>query len=63
MARLDLDIDNFSGSNGRGTRYDIKANGVVLYHDVSDEDVDWLCSEMQRKSYLYENIEIIKLNK
>jgi len=56
--RLDYDIDNFSGRNGRGTRYNIKADGVVVYHDVAEESVDRLCEEMEHKPWLYSNIEV-----
>ena len=59
--RLDYDADNFSGRNGRGTRYDIKADGVVVYHDVAEECVDMLCEEMERKPWLYSNIECVEL--
>lgn len=61
MARLDYDIDNFSGCNSRGTRYDIIADGYVVYHDVCEEAVDRLCEEMERKTWLYENIEVVEL--
>ena len=59
--RLNYDTDNSSGRYGRGTRYDIKADGVVVYHDVSEESVDGLCEEMARKSWLYSNIECVEL--
>ena len=62
MACLDYDIDNFSGRNCRGTRYDIKADGVVVYHDIAEESVDRLCEEMERKPWLYDNIEVVELN-
>lgn len=62
MARLDYDIDNFSGQNGRGTRYDILSDGCVIYHDVSEEEVDRLCLEMARKPYLYGEVEVKELN-
>jgi len=58
MARLDYDIDNFSGTQGRGTRYDILSDGDVIYHDIPEESVDRLCAEMERKPYLYGNIEV-----
>ena len=61
--RLDYDIDNFSGRNGRGTRYDILADGMVVYHDVSENEVDRLCGEMERKPWLYTNIECVELKK
>lgn len=61
MARLDYDIDNFSGLNGRGTRYDIMANGCVVYHDIPEDVVDRLCSEMERKPWLYRDIEVVEL--
>lgn len=58
MTRLDYDIDNFSGTQGRGTRYDILSNGDVVYHDIPEESVGRLRAEMERKPYLYCNIEI-----
>lgn len=61
MPRLDYDIDNFSGQNGRGTRYDILSDGCVVYHDVAEESVDQLCREMEQKPYLYGNIEVKEL--
>lgn len=61
MTRLNYDEDNFSCRNGRGTRYDIKADGVVVYHDVAEESVDRLCEEMERKPWLYSNIECVEL--
>lgn len=61
MARLDYDIDNFSGQNGRSIMYDIKADGVVIYHDIPEESVDRLCEEMERKPWLYDNIEVVEL--
>ena len=57
MARLDYDEDNFSGTQGRGTRYDIIADGEVVYHDIPEESVDRLCEEMECKPWLYTNIE------
>ena len=61
MTRLDYDIDNFGGRNGRGIRYDIKADGVVIYHDVAEESVDKLCEDMEHKPWLYDNIEVVEL--
>ena len=61
MTRLDYGIDNFSGPQGRGARYDILSDGVVVYHDVPEESVDRLCEEMERKPYLYGNIEVNEL--
>lgn len=62
MTRLDYDEDNFSGTQGRGTRYDILADGCVIYHDIPEESVDHLCLEMARKPYLYDNVEVKELN-
>ena len=59
MARLDYDEDNFSGIQVRGTRYDILSDGDVVYHDISEEAVDKLCEEMERKPWLYGEIEVI----
>ena len=59
--RLDYDIDNFGGQNGCGTRYDIKADGIVVYHDIAEESVDRLCEETERKPWLYSNIECVEL--
>lgn len=61
MPRLDYDIDNFSGMQGRGIRYDIFSNGSVIYHDIPEEAVDYLCEQMERKPYLYSNIEVKEL--
>ena len=58
---LSYDIDNFSGRHNRGTRYDIKADGYAVYHDVAEESVDRLCEEMERKPWLYNNIEVVEL--
>lgn len=59
---LSYDIDNFSGTQGRGVRYDILSDGQVIYHDIPEESVDRLCEEMERKPYLYGNIEVVELN-
>lgn len=61
MTRLDYDIDNFSGQQGRGTRYDILADGDVIYHDIPEESVDRLAMELEHKPYLYGNIEVREL--
>lgn len=63
MARLDYDEDNFSGIQVRGTRYDILSDGDVVYHDISEEAVDKLCEEMERKPLLYGEIEVIEIKK
>ena len=63
MARLDYDEDNFSGIQVRGTRYDILSDGDVVYHDISEEAVDKLCEEMERKPWLYGEIEVIDIKK
>ena len=52
MVRLDYDEDNFSGIQVRGTRY-----------DISKEAVDKLCEEMERKPWLYGEIEVIEIKK
>lgn len=49
MATLHHDIDNFSGRYSRGTRYDIYVNGYKEYSDASEEEVDRLCDELDRK--------------
>ena len=61
--RLDYDIDNFSRRNGRGTRYDIKADGYIVYHDIAEEAVDKLCEEMEHKPWLYGEIEVREIKK
>lgn len=61
MARLDYDIDNFSGNYSRGTRYDILDDGCVIYHDVSEDEVDKLCEQMEQKPWLYSKIEVVEL--
>lgn len=63
MVRLDYDEDNFSGIQVRGTRYDILSDGDVVYHDISEEAVDKLCEEMERKPLLYGEIEVIEIKK
>lgn len=63
MARLDYDIDNFSGNNGHGTRYDILSDGDVVYHDIAEEAVDKLCNEMEHKPWLYGEIEVREIKK
>lgn len=63
MARLDYDIDNFSGNNVRGTRYDILSDGDVVYHDIAEEAVDKLCNEMEHKQWLYGEIEVREIKK
>lgn len=49
MATLHYDIDNFSGRYLRGIRYDIYVNGYKEYSDASEEEVDRLCDELDRK--------------
>lgn len=63
MTKLSCDIDNFSGKHSRGVRYDIISNGSVIYHDVSESEVDFLCDEMERKPWLYDNIEVVSIKK
>lgn len=50
MARLDYDNDNFSGRYNRGTRYNILLDGAVEYADVSEQEVDALASQLERKA-------------
>ena len=63
MARLDYDEDNFSGRQGRGTRYDVLSDGDVVYNDIAEEAVDKLCKEMERKPWLYGEIELREIKK
>ena len=63
MERLNYDEDNFSGRQGRGTRYDILYNGDVVYHDIAEEAVDKLCEEMEHKQWLYGEIEVREIKK
>ena len=63
MARLDYDIDNFSGNNGHGTRYDILSDGDGVYQDIAEEAVDKLCNEMEHKPWLYGEIEVREIKK
>lgn len=63
MARLNYDEDNFSGRQGHGTRYDILSDGDVVYHDIAEEAVDKLCEEMERKPWLYGEIEVREIIK
>lgn len=51
MARLDYDMDNFSGRWSRGTRYDIEMNGEVYYQDVP-EDAVWRLEQELREQYV-----------
>lgn len=53
---LDYDMDNFSGRWNRGPRFDILVDGEVYYHDVPDESVDKLYSQLQRQGY--DNVEV-----
>lgn len=57
MTRLDYDIDNFSGRNSRGNRYNIYADGDLVYSDVSENEVNTLIADMERKPWLYESVE------
>lgn len=50
MARLDYDMDNFSGRWSRGTRYDIELNGSVYYSDVPEESV-WRLERELKEEY------------
>ena len=63
MALLNYDEDNFSGLQGRGTRYDILSDGDVVYHDISEKAVDKLCNEMEHKQWLYGEIEVREIKK
>lgn len=58
MTRLDYDIDNFSGKNSRGDRYDIYADGELAYSDVSESEVDSLVADMEAKPWLYGKIAV-----
>lgn len=49
MARLDYDMDNFSGRWSRGTRYDIELNGNPYYTDIPEDVVDKLARELAEK--------------
>lgn len=49
MARLDYDMDNFSGRWSRGTRYDIELNGNPYYTDIPEDVVDKLARELAKK--------------
>ena len=49
MARLDYDMDNFSGRQSRGTRYDIELNGKPYYEDVPEDVVDDLARELEEE--------------
>lgn len=49
MARLDYDMDNFSGRWSRGTRYDIELNGNPYYTDIPEDVVDKLARELREK--------------
>ena len=49
MARLDYDMDNFSGRWSRGTRYDIELNGNPYYTDIPEDVVDKLARELREE--------------
>ena len=49
MARLDYDMDNFSGRWSRGQRYCIELNGSPYYHDVPEEAVGKLVRELKEE--------------
>lgn len=49
MARLDYDMDNFSGRWSRGKRYDIELNGNPYYTDIPEDVVDRLARELREK--------------
>lgn len=52
---LDYDEDNFSGNYSRGTRYDIYVDGTCMYEDVSEEEVDRLADDVERR---FGNVEV-----
>ena len=62
-ARLDYDEDNFSGRQGRCTRYDVLSDGDIVYHNIAEEAVNKLCNEMEHKPWLYGEIEVIEIKK
>lgn len=49
MARLDYDMDNFSGRWSRGTRYDIELNGNPYYTDIPESTVWKLARELEEE--------------
>lgn len=61
MTPLNYDIDNFSGRNSRGARYDIIADDAIIYHDVCEDEIDTLIERMRQKPYLYNNIEAVRI--
>ncbi len=60
MARLDYDVDNFSGTHSRGTRYALLVDGVVEKTDLSARDADYFAELYNRKGY-YGDIEVIEI--
>lgn len=59
MARLDYDVDNFSGTHYRGTRYALLVDGRVERTDLSESDADYLAEMYLKKGY--EDIQIIEM--
>ena len=60
---LNYDIDNFSGRYNRGIRYDIYDGNNIIYHDISEDEVDILTEQMERKPWLYSDIKVVEINK
>ncbi len=56
MTTLNYDEDNYFGTYNRGTRYDIYNGDELVYHDVSEYQVDYLAAEMDKKPWIYDNI-------
>lgn len=59
MTRLDYDVDNFSGTNYRGTRYALSVDGSVVKTDLSEDDADYYAELYARNGS--EDIEVIEL--
>ena len=58
MARLDYDIDNFSGKWSRSPRYDIYIGDCIQYHDIPEEAVDRLCAIAMKNAEMW-GVEVV----
>lgn len=62
MTTLYYDIDNFSGKNSRGTRYNIYVDGILEYSDISEDAVDKLCDDLEARYHGLQTIEAIEIS-
>ena len=59
MARIDLDIDNSSGKYDRGLRYNIYADGEIVYCNKFEDEAYRLIGHLENMGY--ENIQAIEV--